>query len=177
MSVTEQLAAESTVAEVPLGGASGPAVLLVRAGSHVCALPLDHVVETMRPLAIEPVAGGPSFVRGLSRIRGAPVPVVDLRSILGTDVNARGDAEVRRFVTLRVGGRRVALAVEAVVGVLRLEQARLRDMPPLLREAVGGAVEAAGTLDGELLLVLRAGRLVPEGLLQDVDATEATACP
>ena len=52
-------------------------VLVVMVGARACAIPLDHVAETMRPLPIEPVAGTPGFVRGVSVIRGAPTPVVD----------------------------------------------------------------------------------------------------
>ena len=54
-------------------------VLIVMAGARACAIPLDYVAETMRPLPIEPVAGTPGFVRGVSVIRGAPTPVVDLK--------------------------------------------------------------------------------------------------
>src|SRR6185436_6230529 len=48
-----------------------------RVGGLLCALPLEHVEETMRPLAIEAIAGGPAFVRGLAVVRGAPIPAVD----------------------------------------------------------------------------------------------------
>ena len=56
--------------------------LLCRAGARLCALPLQNVMETMRLLPIEPVAGAPRSVLGLCPIRGAPVPVVDLQSLL-----------------------------------------------------------------------------------------------
>src|ERR1700704_3300860 len=51
--------------------------LLCRAGMHLCAMPLAHVIATMRVLPIEAVSGAPSYVRGLCVIRGAPVAVVD----------------------------------------------------------------------------------------------------
>jgi purine-binding chemotaxis protein CheW len=36
----------------------------------------------MRPLPIKPIAGTPGFVRGVSIIRGAPTPVIDLKALL-----------------------------------------------------------------------------------------------
>jgi hypothetical protein len=45
-------------------------VFVVRVGARVCALPLHHVVETMRPLPIDPVVGTPAFISGVSVIRG-----------------------------------------------------------------------------------------------------------
>ena len=87
--------------------------LLVRAGPRICALSLADVVETMRPGPIEPLAGAPEVVRGLAVIRGAPVPVVDLASLLGD-----GEHSVpTRFVTVRTGERNVALLVDEVMGI------------------------------------------------------------
>ena len=78
--------------------ASGSQTLVVRVCTRLCAVPLAHVVETMRPLPVERIAGMPSFVRGVSIIRGVPTPVVDLGVVLGTP----GEA-AERFVTLRLG--------------------------------------------------------------------------
>lgn len=134
--------------------------LLMRTRSLTCAVPLPHVVETLRPLPLEPLASPPPFVLGLSVIRGAPVPVVDLGRLLG----AAGAPLPVRFVVLRVAGRRVALAVEGVLGVRELDPARLQDLPPLLSGAEAGAVEAVAAHDAHLLVVLRAARTVPDDL-------------
>lgn len=138
--------------------------MLCRTQTRILALPLAHVGETMRPLPVEPLAGTPPFVTGISVIRGAPVPVVDAASLLGG-----GDSQARRLVTLTIGDRRVALAVDEVLGVRALAPEFLRELPPLLRDAASGVLEAIGTLDAELLLVLRGVRLVPESVYAGVD--------
>lgn len=137
--------------------------LLCRIGSGLCALPLDTVVEIMRPLPVEPVASPPVFVRGLSVIRGEPVPVIDLSLLLGG-----ATVEPTRLVLIALGARKIALAVEAVRGVRPADPARTKDLPPLLRDASGEAIAAIGTLDAELLLVLQSGRLVPESVLKRI---------
>jgi len=125
--------------------------------NRLCALPLEHVVETLRPLPIEPLAGLPPFVLGLAVVRGAAVPVVDAACLLGAQ---GGQAE--RFVIVVVDKRRVALAVDSVLGVRRVAPQSLNELPPLLREADTDVVAAVGLLDAQLLLVLRTGRLLPE---------------
>lgn len=147
----------------------GP-VLLCRARSRLCALPLHHLLETMRPLPIEPLAGMPPFVRGLSLIRGGPVPVVDVGVLLGASEPPRPT----RFVTLRTGDRRVALAVEGVLGVRELTSESLDALPPLLGDASRVAISAVAALDRELLLVLETAHLVPESLwpILDIGALE-----
>ena len=129
------------------------ASLICRARTRLCALPLEHVVETMRPLPIEKLAGMPSFVRGLSVIRGIPVPVVDAGALFGTDEGAGST----RFVTLRTGQRQVALSVEEVLGVRSFPAESVADLPPLLRDGGSELISALGLLDADLLFVLRAG--------------------
>jgi purine-binding chemotaxis protein CheW len=130
--------------------------LLCRVGPRLCALPLENVVETMRLLPIAPVADAPPSVLGLCIVRGSPVPVVDLRAVL-----AEPAARLHRMVTLRIGGGTVVVAVESVVGVRQIGSDEIDRLPPLLGEAAGDIVSGIGTLDSELLLFLRAARMVP----------------
>jgi purine-binding chemotaxis protein CheW len=140
-------------------GSEAPAVLC-RVGTRFCAFPVEHVEETMRPLPLQRLPGMPAFVLGVSVIRGVATPVVDAHRLL--DGQASGTPT--RFLTLRLNERRVALAVDAVVGVRDLGGDRLQDLPPLLQSAGAEAVASIGTLDAELLLILRGARVVPEPL-------------
>jgi purine-binding chemotaxis protein CheW len=144
--------------------------LLCRTGSMICALPLPGVVETMRPLPIEPLAGVPPFVLGVAIIRGAPTPVVDTGKFLGVPGTCPA-----RFVTAKVAGRIAALAVDAVLGVRALPQASLSELPPLLRDVSAESVMALGVLDASLLLLLETSRMVPEPVWGMLEATHGHA--
>ena len=80
--------------------------MLCRVGQLLCALPLQHVEETMRPLAVEAIAGAPSFVRGVAIVRGAPIPVIEPAVLLSGRAS-----HVTRFVTVKAGSRRIALCI------------------------------------------------------------------
>ena len=149
-------------------------MLVVRAGALACGIPLLHVAETMRPLPIEPVAGAPGFLRGLALIRGAPTPVVDLGALL-----SRGEvsATYGRFVTVKVGERRVALGVDEVIGSRSLDASALGDLPPILRDIAGDLIEWIGSRDTQLLVVLRAARILPDELWKLVAASTTTTTP
>lgn len=145
--------------------------LIVRLQSCVCAVPLTHVIEMMRPLPVEPISGVPSFVRGVAIIRGIPTPVVDLGAILGAPGEQAG-----RFVTLRVGGKQMALSVNAVLGVRDLNAIMtIRELPPLLQRASNDVVETIGTLDKQVLMILRAGWELPDDVWQALTAQEAVS--
>jgi purine-binding chemotaxis protein CheW len=144
--------------------------LVCRVETRLCALPLKHVVETLRALPIEPVAGAPPFVLGLAVIRGAPMPVVDSGRLLGTD-----GSRAERFVIVVAGNRRVALAVDHVVGVRAVAPESLVALPPLLNAAESDVIAAIGLLDSELLLVLRNTRLLPDEAVHVVQAASEGA--
>lgn len=158
---TGQRGGSSTGVPAPLG-----VWLLCRARTRLCALPVERIVETMRPLPAAPFPGAPPFVLGLARIRGAAVPVLDLGGLLG----CAEPSQVARFLTLRLDDRRVALAVESVLGLRALSHDLLSELPPLLANAQQDAVVAIGTLDAELLLTLDATRVVPDRLWPLLDA-------
>lgn len=147
--------------------------LLCRARTIVCALPLSHVVETMRPLPIKALGGMPPFVLGLSVIRGATIPVVDVGALLGLPTGG----QATRFISLRTGDRRVALAVEEIVGFRALSSVSLETLPPLLHRAKSRVIALVGGLDAHLLIVLQDSRIVPDWAWKSLAGEGDTLCP
>ena len=145
-------------------------VLVVMVGSRACAFPLHHVAETMRPLPIKPVAGTPGFVCGVSVIRGTPTPVVDLKAVLE---NCENSPSYGRFVSLKLEDRRVAIGVDSVVGLINLDSAQVGELPPLLKDLSPDLIESLGSRAAQLLLVLRAARIVPEEVWTTLAEAEA----
>ena len=130
--------------------------LAFRAGTLICALPLDQVIETMRPLPTRPLAGTPAFVRGISVLRGVPTPVIDVARLLGG-----GRVEAERYIGVLADRGPVALATGPVLGI-RDTDARPGEAHPALLGAAGGLVAGVGTLGSEPLLLLQGMRSVPD---------------
>ena len=136
--------------------------LLCTVGSGTYAIPIEHVIETLRPLPVTHLAGAPSFVSGVAIIRGEPLPVI----------TPGEESVVERFVVVRVGTRRAALAVGRVLGIRDISLETAGELPPIFRGAKGAdAIAKIGSLDAQLLVVLDVVRLVPESVLDAVGAS------
>jgi purine-binding chemotaxis protein CheW len=149
--------------------------LLARVPGALCAIPLAEVIETMRPLPIEPLASQSDIILGVARIRGAAVPVVQLTALFRGNQSSgdhSGEAPTR-FVTLRVGQRCIALAVQSVVGIADLSDPVFGELPPLLKSVGTELIQTLGTLDAEFLVMLDTTRLVPESVWTALSQTKA----
>jgi purine-binding chemotaxis protein CheW len=131
--------------------------LVFRAGSLLCALSLDEVIETMRPLETRPLAGTPSFVRGISVLRGVPTPVLEVSRLLGG-----GPGEIDRFVAVRTERGAVALATGAILGIRAVTAESAGGHPALLNAGSSRLVAGVATIGADPLLLLQSMRTVPD---------------
>jgi purine-binding chemotaxis protein CheW len=146
------------------GQAGDPVVELcaIAAGDEEYVIDLKRVREILPPVPVTAVPRAPPFVEGVAHLRGAVVPVVDVRKRLG--VPPRPDDHRARFLLVAVGSRELALIVDAVLEVVRVPRSQIRPAagltsvagPPLFLGACGawGSRRAAGRL--RLLLNVRA---------------------
>ncbi|MEV6303610.1 chemotaxis protein CheW [Actinoplanes sp. NPDC051861] len=140
----------------PATGA-GVVALVFRAGPLYCALPLDEIVETMRPLRTRPLAGTPPYVRGLTIMRGAPAPVIDVARLL-TGV----EGEIARYVAVQAGPGLVACATGPVLGVQKIRVAPPEGPAALFTGVSKALIAAVGTVGTDPLLLLRSVGAVPD---------------
>jgi purine-binding chemotaxis protein CheW len=140
-------------AESPAGDSS----LVFRAGPLLCALRLDEVIETMRPLATHPLAGTPVFVTGICIMRGIPTLVIDVARLLGGS-----NAEVSRFIAVRTERGPVAFATGDIHGVRTVSTSTAGRHEALLGDAPARLIAAVGTIDAAPVLLLQSMRLVPD---------------
>jgi purine-binding chemotaxis protein CheW len=67
----------------------------------------------------------------------------------------------------------VVIGVDSVVGLINLDAKQLGELPPLMKDLKADLIESFGSRDAQLLLVLRAARIVPEEVWTTLAASEA----
>jgi len=138
-------------------------LLVCRVQGRTCALPIEHVGEIMRPLHIDRIPGAPHYILGLAVIRGVATPVLNMASLF-EQIEARVE-RYERFISIKVAGRPLALAVGQVQGVSVFARQDLSAMPSLMQSIGSDLIESIGVRDAALFLVLDGARLLPEGAL------------
>lgn len=94
---------------------------------------LEYAVDIMRisqiiqPQPIRPVPRAPEYIDGVVELRGAVIPIMDLRRRFGLEPEsvARGT----KFIIVRFQGRFVGFVVDRVIGVHRVPAADIRATP------------------------------------------------
>ncbi len=141
---------EGTTIEIliPLTVAIMPA-MMVGIGQNLYAVPLQSIVEIVRPEASNcyTVSGFP-----VMRLRDSVLPLVGMRQVL----EETGEGESRFAVVVGVGGQRAGLMVDELIGQQEIV------IKPLDDEATRGGPFSGATIreDGEVSLILDVIQLI-----------------
>ncbi len=115
------------------------------------AAPIDRVVRLDRLGVITPTPNTPAFVLGVANVRGAIVPALDLRRLLGMPVAERGANA--RLVQLKSGDKELlaGVVVDALHGIRTFEQRQARDeaLHVLDVDALFGSTEIQQLMAGD----------------------------
>ena len=113
-----------------LGAGDDEQVVVFRLGSEEFGVPIDSVQEIVRvPEVLTHVPKAPASVEGVINLRGAVLPVVDLRRRLGLPTVARNDGQ--RIVVFLIRGVRTGFIVDAVAEVLKVPRGAIEPAPQL----------------------------------------------
>jgi purine-binding chemotaxis protein CheW len=98
-------------------------------GDEEYGLEILEVQEIRGHFTVTPIPNTAPHVRGVTNLRGAIIPVIDLRARLGLPEAGRGGSPVA--VVVRAAGKVMALEVDAVSDVLKLAATEIQPAPDL----------------------------------------------
>lgn len=143
-------------------------VLSLRSSTTICAIPIKDISEVMRPLPLNVIPDSPIFLLGISVIRGHSIPIVDFGTLVGLNKSKPPE----KYVVLKVESRKVALAVENVMGIKKLSRGFMDQLPPLFQNVHPDIITQIGILDEEFLIVIRASKLIPIEVWDKISQTD-----
>ena len=139
---------------------SSPAVdlLLVRMDEEIYALPSASVHEVVRYRTPTPVPGAPAALPGILNQRGAIMPVVDPRLLLG--LGQPPITRAARLVIVAYGDLDMALLVDGVLDLVALPANAIGPVPPALDPARARMIRGVARHDNQPVILLDLGELV-----------------
>lgn len=141
-------------------------VVVFRLAREEFGVPIDSVQEIVRvPEQLVHVPKAPDCVEGVINLRGAVLPVIDLRRRLGMDSIER--SETQRVVVFLIGGVRTGFIVDSVAEVLRIHKDAI-EPSPRLSEAQARLLARMANLPQQQRMVqlIEPAHLLPQGDLE-----------
>ncbi|MEO8635489.1 MAG: chemotaxis protein CheW [Gemmatimonadales bacterium] len=131
--------------------------VVFRLGTQEFALSIFQVERITRFEAPSPLPNAPDFLEGVVPYGGRVVPLVDLRKRLGLPAE---HVEETRVMVLQLEEEPVAVVVDQVREVLRVDTRTITPPSPMVRGLAAEYVSGIIARPGRTIIVLHAGRLL-----------------
>jgi purine-binding chemotaxis protein CheW len=120
-------------------------------GKQEYAVDIRRVAEILQPVPVTALPRAPEFLEGVVNLRGAIIPVVDVRKRLGGELKS---TRKTKLLICLIGRKRVALIVDGVSQVFRVKLGDLKPAPPLGESGLASCVMGVCGPPGRLRLLL-----------------------
>lgn len=132
-------------------------VVAFRVGPQEFAVDILQVERILRYERPAPLPKAPAFLEGVVRYEGGAVPVVDLRKRLEVADPVR---EETRLVVLNLEDQRVAVTVDEVLEVARVDSTTITPPPPVVRGLAASYIAGIITRGPRTVVLLHVARLL-----------------
>lgn len=160
----------------PAGEAEGQFLTFMLVGE-------EYGVEILRVQEIKgwesatPIPNTPDHVLGVLNLRGAVVPIIDLRKRFQLDSVSYEPTTVVIVVKILQSGqeRTVGLVVDAVADVYRLENSEIQPAPEMGSGVDTEFIRGLATVEGKMVILLELDSLLDDPTLDSARADEMAA--
>jgi purine-binding chemotaxis protein CheW len=120
---------------------------------------------------INPLPGQPDYMRGVLNLRGAMVPIVDLRCRFGMGVTEATPLHI--VIVVQIGGRQVGLLADRVLDIVDVEPARIQAVPRLAEAARTDFLSGLVNIDSGMVALIDLSSLLAMSISEGADLEPA----
>ena len=132
--------------------------LTFRLNDQDYGIAINKVQEIREWTKVTPLPNSPSYIKGMINLRGAIVPVIDLRMRFGLETLARDGFTV--IIVVNVGGRLAGIVVDTVSDVVSVDPGQRRALPEFEGQANRRFIEGLAQIDDRLMVLLNVDQLI-----------------
>jgi len=137
-------------------------------------IPILRVREIITMPSITVLPQLPSYIKGITNLRGAVIPVVNLKNLL----NSSGSDEDGKIVIVISAGRiTFGIIVDGITGVVKVDEANI-EAPEKIINSNADLLEGVAKFDNRLIVLLNTKKILPVddlSLLEDTIVNVADA--
>lgn len=137
--------------------------LLFKVAEAWYATPVSQVVQLESFAGATKVPGTPAHVEGLVQLRGAVIPVINLRARFGLPPAA--PTLDSRVILVDLDGRRVGVLADSAREIRKLDTDELRPPPEAIARQSRGLVKLVGAAGERLVMLIDFDRVVGSEVL------------
>lgn len=116
------------------------------------------VESIIKMQAITQLPQSKPYLRGMINLRGAVLPVIDLRIRFGLEANEA--SRNARIIIVSIGTLKLGMVVDEVSEVLRIQEENIDVLPPTVVSANSGFLKGIIRIDQRLVTLLELGRVL-----------------
>jgi len=133
-------------------------VVVFQLGKELYGADISAVLEVSPLLRVTKVPRTPTYIDGVTNLRGRVIPVVDLRKRLGLPVTPATKAT--RIAVAEIDGGMVGMIVDAVVEVLRVPASAVEPPSAMFSKVDTEHVQGVAKVDDRLIILLDLARIL-----------------
>jgi len=132
-------------------------VVTFRVGAQEFAFDILQIERILRYEAPAPLPRAPGFLEGVVQYAGTAVPVVDLRKRFELEAPVR---EETRLMVVDLGDQKVAVLVDEVREVMRVDSTTIAAPGPVVRGLAAAYISGIITRPGRTIILLNTRKLL-----------------
>lgn len=133
-------------------------IVTFRLGPDDFGLDVFSVHEVLRYEPVTPVPHAPGFVEGVIEVRGALIPILDLRRRFELARVLTGPGT--RIMIVSFGGERLGLIVDEVLAVHRVPESEVSAPPGYVRGIAAEFIRGIARIEGRLVILIEMDRVL-----------------
>lgn len=127
-------------------------LVIFELGSENFGIDIASVEGINKMLDITKVPQAPSYVEGITNLRGSILPVIDLQKRFGLEIQERNNET--RIVVANVAGVKIGMIVTAVSEVLTIDDSVIEPPPPMVSNINSEFIVGVAKIDKRLVILL-----------------------
>ncbi|MBA1437567.1 MAG: purine-binding chemotaxis protein CheW [Epsilonproteobacteria bacterium] len=126
-------------------------------GEEEYAVPILSIQEIIKPFAWTRVPQVPQYVLGVFNLRGAVIPLIDLRTKFGLQAKKHG--EDTRFIVMRDGDDVAGFVIDRLTMAIRIKKENICPAPDTV-DSDNTVIDGVGKQEDKIITILKVNKLL-----------------